>query len=124
MSQWLLAPPGQITAHFSFSEAACRCCGRVVSREAVRKAAAMMEAIRAKLGGQPVKVLSWCRCARHNAAVGGAKDSFHLRGLAVDFVVKGMTPAEVQEALADHEGGLGEYFGFSHVDCRPRRARW
>jgi uncharacterized protein YcbK (DUF882 family) len=127
---WILAPPGQITKHFSWNEADCRCCGRIASREAVQKAARMMEEIRAKLGGHPIKVLSWCRCERHNRNVGGAQNSFHMLGLAVDFVVKGMSAREVQEALSGHEGGLGLYTGFTHADCRtdrqgePKRARW
>lgn len=121
---WILTPPGQITQHFSHIEAACHCCGRIVSREAVLKAAQMMEAVRAKLGGKPIKVLSWCRCPRHNAKVGGASDSFHMKGLAVDFTCKHLTPAEVQDALKDHLGGLGSYLGFTHIDCRGKRARW
>lgn len=121
---WIITPPGQITEHFAWNEADCRCCQRIHSREAVLKAAHMMEEVRGRLGDKPIKVLSWCRCPRHNAKVGGAADSFHMKGLAVDFVVKGMTPAEVAAGLKDHDGGLGAYPGFVHLDCRGKRARW
>lgn len=120
---WHLTPPGQITEHFAYNEADCRCCQRIVSKDAVRQAAEMMEGVRRKLGDRPIRVLSWCRCVRHNRAVGGALDSYHMRGLAVDFVVKGLTPAQVQTLLMDHEGGMGSYSGFTHLDLGPKR-RW
>ncbi len=120
---WFLTPPGQITEHFAWNEADCRCCQRIHSREAVKAAAEMMEGVRKKCGNRPVKVLSWCRCVRHNRKVGGALDSNHMRGIAVDFVVKGLTPAQVQTLLEDHIGGLGSYHGFTHIDLGKMR-RW
>lgn len=120
---WEQPPEGPITEHFDWREAACRHCGRVPDREAVEQTAKMMEAVREKLGGRPVKVLSWCRCPVHNAAVGGAPDSFHKTGQAVDFVVKGLTPGQVQAMLAGHVGGMGKYKGFTHIDRGPTR-RW
>jgi len=114
----------RLTEHFTISEAACKCCGRVVDDlDILKNTAQMMEQIRAILGDKPVKVLSWCRCPKHNAAVGGAKDSFHMRGEAVDFVVRHLSPREVQEKLKAHAGGLGLYVGFTHADTGPRR-RW
>lgn len=46
-----------------------------------------LERIRAFLGNYPVKIHSWYRSERLNRAVGGAKDSQHLLGCAVDFSV-------------------------------------
>ena len=120
---WIPAPPGKITEHFSWSEAACRCCGRIHSVEAVQESAEMMEDIRVILGHVPIKVYSWCRCPSWNVAVGGASDSFHMKGVAVDFVTKALSPRRVQAKLKDHDGGLGRYPGFVHVDCGPKR-RW
>lgn len=120
---WVKPPEGQITTHFSWAEAACRCCGRVPSVAAVRETAAMMEEVREQLGAVPVKVYSWCRCPAHNAAVGGASDSFHTKAMAVDFGVKALTPRQVQARLKAHNGGLGRYPGFTHVDRGPKR-RW
>jgi hypothetical protein len=34
--------------------------------------------------GKPIYVNSWYRCKELNAEVGGAEDSYHLKGLAVD----------------------------------------
>ncbi|MGL4402480.1 MAG: D-Ala-D-Ala carboxypeptidase family metallohydrolase [Fusobacteriaceae bacterium] len=44
-----------------------------------------------KLLGEPVNVLSWYRSPKANANAGGAKNSAHLQGLAVDFRTKNST---------------------------------
>lgn len=51
----------------------------------LRKAAAMMEEVRALLG-HPIKVNSGYRSPAVNAAVGGSPTSDHVKGYAVDFV--------------------------------------
>ena len=111
-----------LTAHFSLQETLCPCCGQTRPLTDLVPTAQMLEGIRARLS-RPIKVLSWVRCARHNARVGGAKGSYHLIGWAVDFVVEGMPARQVQDRLADHPGGLGCYARFTHVDRGPRR-RW
>lgn len=115
-----------ISPHFSKAEAECRCgCGFFV---AVPEVIAAMEIIRA-LAGQPVRVHSWCRCKRHNAAVGGAKDSQHLEGIAVDWSVKGMSPEDMaglaRRVSVFRDGGIGVYSTFVHTDARKTGpARW
>lgn len=69
------------------------------------------------------RILSWCRCPDHNAEVGGVSNSYHLRGLAVDFTVRNMSPQQVRKVLKDWPGGLGAYKGFTHIDLGPYR-RW
>ena len=126
---WIRPPEGKITEHFSWHEAACRHCGLVPSIEEVRKTAEWLEKVRAALG-RPMKVLSWCRCPKHNRAVGGAPNSYHLRGWAVDFTCKDLSPLHVRgdrlhpnrEKLAI--GGLGCYAGFTHIDRRKKQATW
>lgn len=111
---------------FTWEEARCNHCGGLPENEqAVVNAARMMERVREILGGQPIRVNSWYRCAAHNKRIGGASDSQHLRGRAVDFTCKHLTPRQVQARLRRHWGegkvvrGLGCYAGFSHVDNRP-----
>lgn len=41
--------------------------------------------------GKPMTVTSGLRCERHNNKVGGSRDSRHLKGLAVDFYMAGIT---------------------------------
>lgn len=124
-------PPhmGLITAHFSYAEAVCRHCGRIPGVPAVQETAEWMESVRAALGGRPIHVTSWCRCSLHNAAVGGAPNSFHLRGWALDFVVEGLTVKGTQGLLRPHQGpgkligGMGTYTSWTHCDRGPAR-RW
>lgn len=127
MARWVKAPKGQITEHFSWDEAKCRCCGRVPDVDIVIETAEWLEKVRSILG-HPIKVLSWCRCPKHNEAVGGAKKSLHLLGIAVDFTCKLLSPEQVRRKLdPDHHGGgliggMGEYRGFTHVDRGPFRS--
>lgn len=75
-----------MSAHFSFVEFRCKCggafrdCRRIwVKRRHVRR----LEAYRAKVG-EPVRIISGCRCKGRNKAVGGATSSQHMFGVATD----------------------------------------
>jgi zinc D-Ala-D-Ala carboxypeptidase len=124
---WSAPPEGRLSTHFTWREAACRCCGRIPSETAVRETAEWLERVRAALGGRAILVNSWSRCPKHNQAVGGVPTSLHQRGIAVDLRVAGMTPAQVQEALRAHQecgliGGLGSYKTFTHIDRGPKKS--
>ena len=69
---------------------------------------------------QSITITSGFRTPEHNAKVGGAKNSQHLYGRAADFIVKGVTPQEVQEwyRTQDVTGGLGLGKTFTHIDVR------
>lgn len=128
--KWIKAPEGKITEHFSWDEAACHCCGNVPNVDEVIKTAEWLERVRAILGC-PIRVLSWCRCSKKNAAtVGAAKNSYHLKGVAVDIACKIYSPAKVQKLLAAYQGvgkligGMGSYLGFTHIDRRKKAAIW
>jgi hypothetical protein len=72
----------------------------------------------------PVTVNSTCRGRRHNARVGGARQSHHLSGNAVDFRVGGASSRSVYAFLRSHGsvGGLKLYRrGFFHIDTGSRR---
>lgn len=74
--------------------------------------------------GKPFHINSAYRTRAHNASEGGEDNSLHLYGLAVDFYVDGMSPAEVYALLnKTHKGGLGKYKSFTHLDC-GRKRRW
>ena len=75
------------SANFGFLEVRCRCGGKYASCQRIfikRSALQMMEKYRAK-SGRPLIVVSACRCASHNKAI-GSKDpnSRHISGLACD----------------------------------------
>jgi uncharacterized protein YcbK (DUF882 family) len=73
-----------ISPHFKLREFECRCCRRVMLSS---RLVPMLEELRAALG-RPLAITSGFRCERHNAAVGGAKRSFHLIGCAVDILYR------------------------------------
>ena len=69
-----------------------------------------------------VTINSGYRTESHNAKVGGAKASYHMRGQAFDIVVKGRTPQEVAR-YAQEIGipGIIQYNTFVHVDSREKK---
>lgn len=77
----------------------------------------------------PVIIRSGYRTKAYNSAVGGATSSRHMRGLAADIVVPGMTPESVAQWLEKQPeaGGVGRYDTFTHIDVdrvypdRPRK---
>ena len=71
----------------------------------------------------PVTVNSTCRSPSRNAAVGGARHSYHLSGSATDFRIHGNARA-VHAFLSSNRslGGLKHYGGgLFHIDVGPRR---
>lgn len=91
------------------------------------KAARMMDEVRKFLGDKPISVTSWYRPVHVNQAVGGATQSTHILGIAVDFNVRGMKPSEVYQKLEPYwgaRGGLASSNTFTHLDCRGYKARW
>lgn len=83
-----------------------------------------LEAARA-LDGGPLDVTSGYRTPDHNAAVGGAPDSRHLRGEAADIRSRRHGPAALA-ALCERAGfmGIGVYPAHVHADVRETPARW
>jgi uncharacterized protein YcbK (DUF882 family) len=73
---------------------------------------------------KPIIINSGYRTPAHNQAVGGAKNSMHLSGMAADIVVPGMSAPDLQHFLQHWSGGMGRYAHFTHVDIRPYQARW
>jgi len=115
-----------LTKNFSRREFSCKCgCGfDDISPDLVADLQALRDAL-----GKPIRVVSGCRCAKRNAAVGGAKSSQHLTGCAADIQVDGMTPYEVKSVVLLHcprivAGGIGLYDAFLHADVRRHAARW
>lgn len=115
----------RLSAHFDSIEFACRCgCGFDTPDPAL---VAGLQALRNMLG-RPVIVTSGCRCARHNATVGGARASLHVAGKAADIRVSGMSARELYAAarqIPQFRGfGIDDARGFLHVDTRQLTALW
>ncbi|MFK8182314.1 MAG: D-Ala-D-Ala carboxypeptidase family metallohydrolase [Phormidesmis sp.] len=91
------------------------------------KLAKYMDEVRAFLGDRPIRVTSGYRDPKSNRYVGGARDSRHMYGDAVDFWVEGLDVVDVFYQLKGYHthGGLAVGNGFVHLDLRPGApARW
>jgi len=116
--------PGFVSPHFREAEFACNHCGELASGGIPQELINVLEQVRAHYN-QPVTINSGYRCPTHNANVGGATNSQHLLGTAADIVVKNVSPSKVYADLDPyHDGGLGKYGTFTHIDVRGSRARW
>ena len=125
-----LGDPIVANGHFSWAEAT-KNGNRIPVDETVvngiLKIADVMEEVRDYLGARPITVNSWYRDPTSNRKAGGASRSRHLSGDAVDFVVQGISPPEVNRKLEPwwrDRGGLASATVFTHLDARGYRARW
>lgn len=115
---------GDLTKNFSRSEFACRCgCGfDDINKFLVAK----LQVLRDKIG-VPIMINSGCRCQKHNDAIGGAKFSYHIRGLAAD-IKNPSIDLKIFFFEAEKIGffGLGYYpeQDFLHVDEADKIRRW
>lgn len=118
----------QLSKNFNEKEFACRHCGKVrIIQEVVDKIQALRDRV-----GAPVTITSPYRCLTHNTNIGGAPQSRHMQGQALDIVVPASNRNEVAR-IAEQVGfgGIGVYepsakngvWGFVHVDIGPHR-RW
>ena len=83
--------------YFKKEEFRCRCGGRYCDGFPVqpeRGLVILADRVREHFGAA-MTVSSGVRCKSHNANVGGAAASRHMRGKAMDFTVRGKTASEV-----------------------------
>ena len=104
--------------YFQPREVACRGTGKL---EIESRMLDCLDGLRRVLA-HPITVLSCYRSPYHNARVGGAPLSLHLKGKACDLSIVGQD-RKLIERLAQESGftGFGYYRTFLHVDLgRPR----
>jgi zinc D-Ala-D-Ala carboxypeptidase len=106
--------------NFSPRELACKGTGSIrVDEVALDK----LQELRDKLG-IPLLITSAYRSPEHNKKVGGAKNSYHMRGVAFDIRMENQDPHGF-ELAAREVGfrGIGYYpkQGFMHIDLGPER---
>jgi len=115
---------GYLSENFKASEFACKGTNTLPKEGISPKLITILEDVRAHFDA-PVVINSGYRSPEHNANVGGAKGSHHLCGMAADIAVRGVPAVEVYNYLnPTHNGGLGRYESFTHVDVRNGKARW
>lgn len=106
--------------NFSPRELACKGTGQIlVKDEAIAKLQQLRDAL-----GKPLLITSAYRSPEHNRKVGGAKNSYHMQGVAFDVRMDNQDPLEF-EIAAREVGfrGIGYYpkQGFMHIDLGPER---
>jgi zinc D-Ala-D-Ala carboxypeptidase len=116
---------GDLSAHFSKAEFACRCCGEL---KIDKRLIAALEQLRA-LAGTAILIHDGYRCPGRNQEVGGVTDSEHTRGLAADVGIPGLSLQQMYDLALQiptfAAGGIGVYDGgFLHLDVRSYPARW
>lgn len=117
--------------HLSWSELACKD-GTAYPQAFIDdgradELAALFEQVRALLGHEPLTVTSAYRTPAHNRRIGGAPNSMHVEGRALDIKHPTLSPATVVERLKRAKaegqlpllGGIGIYRTFTHIDTRP-----
>lgn len=122
----------KLTNNFSLQEFNSKC-GRAIPNSVmpnILQLAKNLQVLRDAVG-KSITITSGYRSPEHNRKVGGAKDSQHVKGMAADIQIKGMTPKEVAlviEGLIESgkmkQGGLGIYPSWIHYDVRGTKARW
>jgi len=115
----------KVSEHFSRSEFRCKC--QTCDFEAVDiELLKVLEDVR-KFFNSAITINSACRCTSHNHFVGGSTNSKHLKGIAADIVVKGISPRGVYDYLSNQykdRYGIGKYADFTHIDIRSDKQRW
>ena len=113
----------QIAKHFKVKEFACKDGSPVVFID--EYLVTVLEILRNKLG-KPVIITSGYRTPEWNAKCRGAKYSYHMRGMAADIRVDGVTPKEIANklnAIVPDECGIIVYNSWVHFDLRTSKYR-
>ena len=110
-------PSKSIKTHFTDKEMDCGCgCEKTVSPTLL----VHLEALRSQISSFLI-ITSGARCEAYNRQIGGASNSWHLKGLAVDIACE---DSEFRAAIIRLAGQL-DFFGigiaktFIHLDLRP-----
>jgi len=74
-----------------------------------------------------IHIISGYRSPEYNDHLRGlgrnvAKNSYHMRGTAIDFSIQGFSMGSLSQAAKSFlAGGVGQYAGFVHIDTGPVR---
>jgi len=109
----------QVSKNFTAAEIACSHCHKLPKPELIAKLQQFRDAY-----GKPMKITSGYRCKEHNAAIGGAPNSKHVLGEAVDIAC--VDSAEryqlLKLAFQLGWGGIAYSKTFLHLDIRDSSA--
>ena len=113
----------KITQNFCREEFKCRCgkCGLMaINPFIVHRLQVIRDII-----NLPIHINSGYRCKKHNLKVGGAKNSLHMQGLAIDWYILDYPMSSIALMLEEWSGGFHFYeeYNFIHIDIGSKR-RW
>lgn len=106
---------------FACNDGHCKHCGGVAPMDG--RIVLRCDVLRDKLGF-PLKVNSGFRCFKHNEKIGGATNSYHKKGLAVDLTAGSKQRIELlwmqarKDPVIQARGGLILYPWGIHIDIR------
>jgi len=107
----------QLSENFHLSEFTCKC-GRCKSQLVGTKLVRLLQELRVRMG-VPLSITSAYRCPTHNRNVGGASQSRHVEGDAVDISIANLDWQKLVR-VAKEVGftgiGYGQDRGFIHLD--------
>lgn len=85
-----------------------------------------LQPIRDKLG-KPMIITSGYRCPILNKLIGGAANSQHCKGQAVDFTIQGMTPVQIVFKIStmgvEYDQLINEYDQWVHISFNKGKNR-
>lgn len=118
-----------LTRNFSLEEFRCKD-GTIDHEDQLLILAVQLQALRDHIG-VPIIINSGYRSPEYNIKIGGAKNSFHVKGMAADIRTKYHTPRQLYAIIESliksgqmKQGGLSPYNTFVHYDHRGYEARW
>lgn len=112
-----------ISNHFKVKEFACRDGSQIVFID--EYLVSILEILRNKIK-RPIIINSGYRTPEQNKRVGGARYSYHMRGMAADIRTDGMTAKELAKKLNEivpNECGIIVYENWVHFDVRHSKYR-
>jgi len=113
----------KIGQHFKVREFACKDGSQVVFID--NYLVSILDILRNQIG-KPVYINSGYRTPKRNKEVDGAKYSYHMRGMAADIRVNGISPKELANKLNEivpDECGIIVYNNWVHFDVRTSKYR-
>lgn len=108
----------KLTEHFKVKEFACKDGSQIVFID--RYLVSILDILRNKIG-KPIIITSGYRTPEWNKKCNGAKYSYHMRGMAADIRVNGMSAKELANklnAIVPDGCGIIVYSTWVHFDVR------
>lgn len=113
----------KVGKHFKVREFACRDGSQVVFIDDYL--VSILDILRNRVG-KPVYINSGYRTPTRNKEVNGAKYSYHMRGMAADIRIEGMSAKEIANELnkiIPNGCGIIVYNTWVHIDTRTKKYR-